>query len=337
MTDRTDARKAFIDAKGWTDAAQLTIAGDASNRSYLRLTRPDGATSVLMDAPPDKGEDTAPFVRIAQYLNDQGLSAPRILAQDTQQGFLLIEDLGDALFARLMHDDPALQSPLYSAAIDALLALHRAPPLDLPVCDADWLTSMVAPVFEWYAPDLDPTAATAFDAFFHPLAATLDPLTNVVILRDFHAENLLWLPDRKGVAKVGLLDFQDALIGHRAYDLVSILQDARRDVDPKTEEAMIARYLKSSAEAEESFRRAYALIGLQRNLRILGIFARLCLRDGKASYVDLIPRVWGYVTRNLDHPDLTALRSLLIETLPEPTPEFLAQLRAKCAKTPSPR
>lgn len=334
MTDRTAAADAFIRDAGWGDATRRLLAGDASNRRYDRLTARDGASAVFMDAPADRGEDVRPFIRIATYLADQGLSAPGILHQDADQGFLLIEDLGDALFARLMTDDPAQTAPLYAAATDALIDLHKAQPLDLPVCDAAWLATATGLLFEWYG--ATDALEKPFNELFLPLAQDLDASPRVVILRDYHAENLLWLPDRSGSARVGLLDFQDALLGHPAYDLVSVLQDARRDVAPEIEAEMIARYLVATGLEPEPFHRAYAVLGLQRNLRILGIFARLCLRDGKPHYLDFVPRVWGYIQRDLAHPDLAKLAALLQDALPEPTARFLEDMRSRCATHPMP-
>lgn len=305
-------------------------------RAYDRLTGAGGQTAILMDAPPGTGEDVRPFVRIATFLRAAGLSAPEILAEDAPSGLLLIEDFGDALFADLMAADPDRQLPLYRAAADVLLALRAVDPPDLQVCDAHWLTSMLDPVWDWYAPETDRQAKAEFLALFDPLARQVAETRKVLMLRDFHAQNLLLLPDRDGVRRVGILDFQDAMLAHPAYDLVSILQDARRDVDPGIEAAIVDYYLKSADSDPEPFRRSYAVLGLQRNLRILGIFARLCLRDGKAAYVDLIPRVWGYVTRNLTQPDLAPLAPALSRLLPEPDPDFLNRMKKRCPKPPTP-
>lgn len=334
MNTRAKDAERFIDAAGWGDARRVFLAGDASNRRYDRLTKPDGTTAVFMDAPPDKGETVQPFITIAEFLIHNGLSAPQILMQDVARGFLLIEDLGDALFARLMADSPEMTEPLYAAAIDTLVQLHKAVPPDLPLCDSNWLVTMSDLPFDWYANN--PDAFGQFDPLFRPLAAQFDAEASVVILRDFHAENLLWRQDHAGLARVGLLDFQDALVGHPAYDLVSILQDARRDVDPAIEAKMISRYLSQTGSAPVAFHSAYAVLGAQRNLRILGIFARLCLRDGKPHYIDYIPRVWGYLQRNLAHPDLAELAVFLNASLPYPSPEFLKDLKARCATHPTP-
>ena len=320
----------FLDRSGWLGGQRIRIAGDASNRKYDRLTLPGGKAAILMDAAPDTGEDVRPFIHIATYLRRIGLSAPMIFAADEDAGFLLIEDFGDALFADLMMADPNQQVPLYRASVDVLIDLHKSTPLPLPQCDAQWLTKMTEPVFEWYVQGVETSLVSAFTEVFSPLAKAFDSENNVTILRDYHAQNLLWLPDRTDTARVGILDFQDALQGHRAYDLVSILQDARRDVSPEIEAEMVNYYLSQTGADSEEFMRCYALLGAQRNLRILGIFARLCLRDGKPSYVDLIPRVWNYVQRNLSYPDL-ALLAKSLAPLPEPTPAFLEHLKKQCA------
>ncbi|MCR8825448.1 aminoglycoside phosphotransferase family protein [Pseudosulfitobacter koreensis] len=337
MTDRAGHMADFIAKAGWQSARRTTVAGDASNRRYDRLTEPEGGTAILMDAPPDKGEDVRPFVRIATFLRAQGLSAPAILAQDEAHGFLLLEDLGDDLFARVVQREPALELPLYQAATDVLIRLHSARPPALATYDADTMTPLAALAFDWYQAGAtgvtNHAAKSRFSAGFRAALAPLDGASPVLIQRDYHAENLLWLPDRDGTARVGLLDFQDAMAGHPAYDLVSILQDARRDVPADIEAQMIARYTDATGLDLTEFTRAYALLGLQRNLRILGVFARLCIRDGKAHYVDLIPRVWGHIQTNLNHPDAAPLVDLLAG-LPAPDAETLSRIKSQCAKQP---
>ena len=329
----------FIARAGWSDARISPLAGDASNRRYDRLTLPDGTHAVLMDAPSVRGENIRPFVQIASFLTGIGLSAPRILAQDEASGFLLLEDLGDDLFARLLETKPEREEVLYAAAVDALSHLHRADPPDLPRYDAQTTTQLAALAFDWYqfgATGQAQKAARAdfVDAFVN-LSLPLDTHPPVLIQRDYHAENLLWLPHRAGPARVGLLDFQDAMLGHSAYDLVSILQDARRDVSKQLEQAMISRFLDQNPQDRDIFRASYALLGLQRNLRILGVFARLSMRNGKAQYVDLIPRVWAHVKTNLKHPALSAIVPILEDALPSPTPDILNLLRSKCATYPN--
>ena len=204
MTDRATHLAQFIAAAGWQDAARTTVAGDASNRRYDRLKMPAGDTAILMDAPPDKGEDVRPFVRIATFLRAQGLSAPAILAQDETHGFLLLEDLGDDLFARVIPRDAALELPLYKAATDVLVTLHNATPPSLAPYDADTMTPLAALAFDWYQAGatggVQTAEKSAFSAAFHAALKPLDATPPVLIQRAYHAENLLWLPDRDGIA-----------------------------------------------------------------------------------------------------------------------------------------
>ncbi|MBK0326012.1 phosphotransferase [Rhodobacteraceae bacterium F11138] len=331
MPEHEGLIRTFLQGTQWAEASRAPLAGDASNRRYERLTKPaSGQTAILMDAPPQRGEDVRPFLRIARHLRKVGLSAPGILAEDTQHGLLLIEDLGDGLFARLIPQQPQLEQTLYAAATDVLLTLHRAPMPELESYDTGLMTDLAALAYAKYRFGL--TGNTDGEAAFrNAFARALDSVTPdhpVLIQRDYHAENLLWLPERSGVARVGLLDFQDAMAGHPAYDLVSLLQDARRDVPQEIETAMIARYLAGSDLSAEEFNAAYAILGAQRNLRILGVFARLSLEHGKPRYVDLIPRVWGHLMRDLDHPALGQVADLLRDTLPAPTPDRLLRLKA---------
>ncbi|MEL6648369.1 MAG: phosphotransferase, partial [Pseudomonadota bacterium] len=282
MIDRPSLRTAFLTRSGWGAARMTDLAGDASNRKYFRLNH-NGKQAVLMDAPPNTDEDIGPFIAISKFLRDQSLSAPEILAADQNAGFLLLEDLGDALFARVVATNPSFEQVLYQAATDVLIHLHQADtPPEIAVYDAPLLADLAALAFDWYAHGATgqdyADQRAAFVRAFEPRFAELDGLTDVLVQRDYHAENLLWLPSRSGVARVGLLDFQDAMKGHRAYDLVSLLQDARRDVSSQIETEMIGYYVSAAGVERTSFETAYALLGLQRNLRIIGVFARLCLR-----------------------------------------------------------
>lgn len=334
QSNRQTSARAFIAAAGWAEADVAPLAGDASNRRYDRLHKPDGSTAVLMDAPPEKGEDVRPFVTIADHLAALNLSAPHILARDEDAGFLLLEDLGDALFARTIEANPTLERPLYEAAVDLLVQLHTHPaPAALPTYDPSVMADLAALPFDWY-PDTVAGFAdqrTTFVVTVQRLLATHAAKADVMIQRDYHAENLLWLPQREGIARVGLLDFQDARAGHRAYDLVSLLEDARRDVTPALQQAMLTRYIAASGADPEGFAAAYACLGAQRNLRILGVFSRLCIRDGKAHYVDLIPRVWGHLQHDLSHPALTELRDMVARFIPDPTPDRLQRIKTQCA------
>lgn len=318
----------------WANAERRPLAGDASNRRYERLTDPDtGKTAVLMDAPPDKGEDVQPFVNIAAYLREQGLSAPEVYAEDADHGFLLLEDLGDALFARVIPEHPELETTLYQTATDVLAALYEAPTPRLDSYGPSLMAELASLAFTKYAAGItgtqNPDLVSRFRVRFETLLQTLTPGRKMVVQRDYHAENLLWLPDRDGIARVGLLDFQDAMIGHPAYDLVSLLQDIRRDVPAGIELAMITRFIDKTGFDDHAFRVAYAALGAQRNLRILGVFARLGMEYGKPDYVDMIPKVWAHLMRDLDHPALAPIASMVIDSMPVPSPENLQKLKAK--------
>lgn len=332
MTDRATLAKTFLNTTEWKDARRAPLAGDASNRRYERLRNPaTDETAVLMDAPPEKGEDVRPFIRIARYLCDSGYSAPRIFAEDTENGFLLIEDLGDDLFARVISKSPDLEKPLYEAATDLLVDLHRTPLPDLDPYSPPVMSELACLAFDKYADQITnvPTDATRnrFEPMFEDILRQTMLDDPVLVMRDYHAENLLWLPDRVDVARVGLLDFQDAMAGHRSYDLVSLLQDIRRDVSPAIEAAMITRYIAASGCDDHLFRTAYAVQGAQRNLRILGVFARLGTDFGKPHYVDMIPKVWDHLVRDLEHPALAPVADMLLSTLPTPTPDALSRLK----------
>ena len=334
MTDRSTLAQAFLTRAGWGDATRAPLAGDASNRRYERLSRGEDP-AVLMDAPPEKGEDTRPFTRIARHLSAMGLSAPEILAEDAEQGFLLLEDLGDGLYARLMEADPTCEEALYIEAVEALIALHAQPaPAWAPDYGPKTMTQVAGLAWDWYAKGITGRTDGRDDALAE-LGTRLDATASdpVLVLRDYHAENLLWLPDRNGIARVGQLDFQDAGAGHRAYDLVSLAEDARRDVDPDLAARLIDHYAQRTDQDVERFRTAAATCAAQRNLRILGVFARLSLHFGKPGYIDLIPRVWGLLQRDLEHPSLARVRTLC--TLPEPTPANLQTLRDKCGTIPT--
>ena len=339
MGGRDSLISGFVAEAGWGGAAISPLAGDASSRRYLRLRRADGESAVLMDAPVDRERNIGAFARIAAHLRGLGLSAPDILRSDEAAGLLLAEDLGDSLFARILDDQPELEGELYGAATDLLAALHSSPaPAGLETYDAPLMGDLAALALDWYAPEGgDGISRRAFCGAIETALAEHACETGVLVQRDFHSENALWLPERDGLARVGLLDFQDAMLGHRAYDLVSLLQDARRDVAPETETAMIARYIAQAGLPEAGFRTAYAALGAQRNLRILGVFARLCIRDGKPRYVDMIPRVWGLLQRDLAHSALAEMRAMVMNALPAPEPDILERLKNRCATVQTPQ
>ena len=332
----TDRAQAFLDGTGWGTARRVHLAGDASDRRYARLTGPQG-TAVLMDNPPGGADDPAAFVRMARHLTGLGLSAPQVLASDTVSGLLLLEDLGDGLFARLLERDPGRETALYAVATDALIEVQRHPaPEGLPDLSAlDWAQA-AAFALDWYAfaaTGTRPDPAAFTDMLAQALATHADG-PRVLILRDYHAENLLWLPERQGVARAGLLDFQLGQMGQPGYDLVSLLQDARRDVAPATVAAMTARFVMATGAV--GFDAAFATLGAQRALRIMGVFARLALVAGKPGYLPLLPRVWGQLQANLAHPALHPLAALCARLLPPPTAPVLERIARQCGSHPTP-
>ena len=333
MTDRKALSQIFVVKAGWESAHRSFLAGDASDRSYARLTR-GSETAVLMDVPPGKGDDPADFLAVAAHLRGLGLSAPRCFAQDLENGFLLLEDLGDAIYARLLADEPKLENSLYFAATDVLSHLQAEPAApNLPNLTAEDWAQAACFALDWYrfGATGDRIDTSLFRQTLTDLLCSYADGPRVMILRDFHAENLLWLPDRTGLARVGLLDFQLAQLGQPVYDLVSMLQDARRDVSRETEIAMQRHFITLTGTEANAFHAAYATVGAQRALRILGIFARLCLHGGKSSYLALIPRVWEQLQRNLTAPELAPLAKICSTLLPPPTPEILKNIGSQCA------
>jgi len=301
--------EAFLASCGWEGAAILPLAGDASFRRYFRVV--DGERSaVLMDAPPPH-EDPRPFVAVAEWLYGVGLSAPPIIARDLDKGLLLLGDFGDARLRECLDSDPGAEEGLYALATDVLVHLHRHPPMvGLRVHGLDQWLEELRLFTDWYCPavglEVDQgTYQAAWREVLEPVAAQrLGPVT---VLRDYHAENIMLVEGRDGVARFGLLDFQDALAGHPAYDLASVLEDARRDVPEATERRMIDRYVAASGNAE-GFEQAYWALAAQRNTRILGVFTRLWKRDGKPHYRRFQRRMWGLLERDLAQPGLEPVR-----------------------------
>ena len=333
---RHAAATGFLRHAGWGDAMRTALAGDASSRRYERLLR-NGRPAILMDCPHGSGDDIGDFTRIDRHLRKIGLNAPEILAEDLAQGFLLLEDFGDGVFSRVLAANPNAEVPFYARATDVLLHLQARPPADtLMNLSADDWAAAAGLVCDWYCfAILDDKAdcATLTRVLSDCLAKHADG-PRVMILRDYHAENLLWLENRSGLQQVGLLDFQLAQLGQPGYDLVSLLQDARRDVSLSVEAMMIRRFIEAKGVQEADFTAHYAAVGAQRALRILGIFARLCLQSGKPGYVDLMPRVWAGLQRCLAHPELRDLAQICERMLPEPGPLQRQRIKDKCGNFP---
>ncbi len=325
---RAVERAQFVNQAGWGDARVTPLAGDASARRYFRLVRGEDSAVLMDDAPP--GSITA-YLAMTGWLRDRGFLAPEVVAEDAGAGLLLMQDLGDDLVARVLEREPGMAEPIYARITDLLVDLHRHRPPAVMALDGPELARQVGMFADWYpeAVGSDPTPAQAIAGIVENLHTELcADLPPVLSLRDFHAENLIW----RGEAPLGLLDFQDAVACHPAYDLVSALQDARQDVDPAIEAKMIRRYLDATGLDADRFAAAYALLGAQRNLRIMGIFARLALRDGKTRYLDFMPRVWAYILRDLAHPALAPLAAI-VKSFPAPTPDIADRIAARCQTT----
>ena len=349
---RLKTLRQFLDGAGYADAKRQRMPGDASTRSYARLVRDDGVV-ILMNSPrrPDGpaiydgksysaavhlAEDVRPFVAIANGLRERGFSAPAIRHADLNSGFLITEDFGTEGF--IEGDPPAPIPERYEAATDMLAALHRqslpeilpvAPQLTyaIPLFDTDALLVEVGLMLEWYLPDrgaeLNNTLRAEFVTMWRDLLGKTAAAARTWLMRDFHSPNLIWLGERSGTAKVGIIDFQDAVLGPAAYDLVSLLQDARIDVPEQLELTLLTRYIKARRAADEHFDPAgfaelYAIMSAQRNTRLLGTFARLNRRDGKPQYLRHQPRIWTYLSRSLAHPTLSRFRDWYGAHVPAP-------------------
>jgi N-acetylmuramate 1-kinase len=350
--DRIGRLRAFIDEAGYADAERRRMQGDASTRIFERLRR-GGESTILMNAPPHPdgppvrdgkpysaiahlAESTVPYVAMAAGLRERNLSAPLIMHADTAQGFVIMEDLGDERI--VAGDPPAPIEARYEAAVDVLLSLHRrrlpqalpvAPQLEhrLPRYDMEAFLIEAELLLDWYlvrakAPTSDAARAEFVSLWREALKPALEaPATWV--LRDYHSPNLLWLGDRFEVARIGVLDFQDAMIGPAAYDVASLLQDARVDIPEAMELALLSRYVRACQAVDERFEAAsfvllYATLAAQRATKILGIFARLDRRDGKPQYLRHIPRLWRYLQRSLAHPALAPLKQWYATNVPAP-------------------
>jgi tRNA threonylcarbamoyl adenosine modification protein YjeE len=351
---RLKALRQFLDDAGYADARRRRMPGDASTRSYARLVRDDGVV-ILMNSPlrPDGptvydgksysaavhlAEDVKPFVAIDNGLRARGFSAPSIHHADLDAGFLITEDFGSAGF--IDGDPPRPIAERYEAATDMLAALHRqalpeilpvAPQITyaIPTFDTDALLVEVGLMLEWYMPDrgaeLTNNLRDEFVMMWRDLLSKPASAARTWALRDFHSPNLIWLDERTGTARVGIIDFQDAVLGPAAYDLVSLLQDARVDVPEQLELALLTRYIKARRASEDSFDPAgfaelYAIMSAQRNTRLLGTFARLNRRDGKPQYLRHQPRIWTYLNRSLAHPALARAREWYSANVPAPVP-----------------
>lgn len=324
MADRSQQIDGFLQSAGWGAANRDVLAADASFRRYDRI-RDGDRRAVLMDAPPPK-EDVRPFVMVARHLVGLGYSAPRILAEDSKLGFLLLEDFGDSTFTRLLADG-ADEMSLYLLATDLLIDLHgraadQAVPAGCPIYDDAKLLDEAALLTEWYIPQItgarvSATASSEYLNLWKDALSQARAVPNSLVLRDYHVDNLMQIEGRQNIAACGLLDFQDAVRGPVTYDLVSLIEDARRDVSPEVAKRVTERYLAAFPDLDrEDFARSMAILGAQRHAKVIGIFTRLCVRDGKADYLGHIPRVWRLLEAACAHPALASIQAWLDSHIP---------------------
>jgi len=324
MSEAPRARRieAFLAQAGWSGAERRALAGDASFRRYDRLHR-GGTTAVLMDAPPP--ENVGPFLAVARILREAGFSVPAVLAADAGAGLLLLEDFGDDSYTGLLAlGEP--EGPLYELAVDLLVELRRRLPAStlaaLPAFDEARALEGVGRFLDWYWPmALDrPAPATvrqAFEAAWRDVLPLWDKVPACLVHYDYHVDNLLMLAGRAGVARIGLLDFQDAVRGPCCFDLVSLIDDARRDLTAGLGPRLVERYLAGVADIDpQDFAAAYAVAGAQRDTRLLGTFTRLLKRDGKPGYLAHVPRVWRQLEAQLGHPALAPVAAWFASHVP---------------------
>ena len=293
--------QSFLHFHGWGSAQRSLLAGDASFRRYDRLKN-GSRRAILMDAPPPE-EDIRPFVKLARHLTHLGYSAPEIFAEDPENGFILLEDLGDDTYTKMLGEGVD-ERALYSLAVDVLVDLHHRPVEEtmpsklVPAYDVPTLLNEVFLLIDWFIPavtgkDMSKESKVSYGQVWQQLFSSIQDTSHTLVLRDFHVDNLIWLPNRKLLKSCGLLDFQDALAGHPAYDLVSLLEDARRDISEHLIDEMLERYLSAFDDLDrDAFMKAYAILGAGRHAKVIGIFTRLNVRDSKPQYLHHIPRVW---------------------------------------------
>ncbi|MFY0728909.1 aminoglycoside phosphotransferase family protein [Pseudomonas sp. NFX15] len=336
LPTREDQRATFLARAGHADTVLIALPADASTRRYFRL---EGAGLLLMDSPPHS-EPIGPFVHIARQLQELGLSAPALLEVDEAAGLALIEDFGHDTYTRLLAAGYS-QAGLYHLAVDTLVALHRAtPPADLAAYDGDRLAGEYALFIDWYVPLLIGKEAAQslrdeFLALFADACRDVAQRREALVLRDFHVDNLMLLQGREGVAACGLLDFQDALVGAAAYDLMSLLEDARRDVPEALREKLLSLYLLQRPALDAlRFLEDYRRLAAQRHAKVLGIFVRLAGRDGKHGYLAHLPRTLGLFVRALQAQAFAPLRQWLDRHVPGWRDELPATTLATLRETP---
>ena len=320
---RTREISTFLKQAGWPKAQRIPLTGDAGNRRYERLHDLNQGNAILMDAEPRLGEDIRSFLKISQHLLDCGISAPKIFSQNISLGLILMQDFGDELLYKAVNNAPHLELQLYRLAVDVLNQLHRSPPPKKVGCYfPPEMSKAVATTLPWYC---DKRLSQDIQKEVEISLNKLDWSNPVLVHRDYHAQNLIYRYEQSALAQIGVLDFQDAQLGHPLYDVTSLIHDARRILSPSVV-SLLLQELTKTYRGRDDFKYTFATLSAQRNLRVLGVFARLCLRDKKPSYLNLIPHVWNNLWKDLSHPLLTNL-SKICDSLPTPSSSFLEGLR----------
>ena len=326
MSERLELLDSFLKKNHWNDADRKLLAADASFRHYDRLSR-GTETMVLMDAPPPM-EDVRPFLKIDKKLEELGYSVPHVYAQDEENGFVLLEDLGDSTYTRLLKKGED-ERKLYELATDLLIDLHKHDekdviPENLPLYDDEALKRELMLFPDWFMPaafgkETDKDIADDFILLWEELYPVANNVPKTLVLRDYHVDNLMRLDDRQGVKACALLDFQDALHGTITYDIMSLMEDARRDIDTVLFNDMRNRYINglgSKIEDKDAFLASWAVLAAQRHIKVLGIFVRLCVRDKKNRYLQHLPRLWRLLERALEHPVLGKMKVWFDKNIP---------------------
>jgi len=327
LTKREEQIKELLRKNNLLCAPTEKITSDASNRKYLRLTK-GNKTVILMDSNPKKNEPVNNFIYFTNFLRKHHFSAPKIYDSDIPNGLLLLEDLGARNFADILKVKPKVETNIYKEAVNQLIMIQsKETPKQAKPYSTEILIEEALLFTEWYLGETNSSRlSTQFTSLLTPLLKKIDQTKPTLVLRDFHAENLIWMNSRKNFKRVGLLDYQDALIGHPAYDIASLLKDARRDVSIEVRDIMTNHYLEKTKHNKDLFLRDYSILSAQRNLKIIGIFSRLSIRDKKKNYVKLIPRVWKNLENDFMHPDLKNLSKFINAVAPYPNVKILKNL-----------
>ena len=327
MTKREEQIKELLQKNDLLCAPTEKITSDASNRKYLRLTK-GNKTVILMDSNPEENEPVNNFIYFTNFLRKHHFSAPKIYDSDIPNGLLLLEDLGARNFADILKVTPKVETNIYKEAVNQLIMIQsKETPKQAKPYSTEILIEEALLFTEWYLGEVNSSRlSNQFTSLLTPLLKKINKTKPTLVLRDFHAENLIWINSRKNFKRVGLLDYQDALIGHPAYDIASLLKDARRDVSIEVRDIMTNHYLEKTKHNKDLFLRDYSILSAQRNLKIIGIFSRLSIRDKKNNYIKLIPRVWKNLENDFIHPDLENLSKFINSVAPYPNVNILKNL-----------